>query len=324
MKKKTIDKILDMYKLSNKELDKIFNTIVSVLSEGRQPVNNPVAIIVGGQSGAGKTSLMAFTNKEFYNAVQIDNDTFRAFHPKADEIRKLYPEFYREATDQLGIGLTSRIVNYFMGDNPNGDKYDIIFHQTLKNNRIADDAMTKFHDSGYIVEVRAFAVSYFESKMSQIERCKAQYETMGFCRHVDPTAHIEAIKGIPFTLSYMEESGKYDILKIYMRSDNIAKPTLIYTNTNPETRNEIKKIYLHRWLAYPKILRNGCTSAKEAINKGRQLDTIRCVKTLSKRIVDAKSNGGYDIPGMAEHIDEIEQVFNEYLHHNIEPFVASF
>jgi hypothetical protein len=41
-------------------------------------------------------------------------------------------------------------------------------------------------------------------------------------------------------------------------------------------------------------------------------DTVRCSATLRKRIEEIKNNGGNKIPGIKEHIDEIEYKFNEF------------
>lgn len=315
---KRLEKAYKEFKLSQKEIDAITNIIIQFLKTDKTPSSDPIAIIVGGQSGAGKTALMAHAGIEFSNSIFIDNDLLRSFHPQAHLIRSKYPEYYTELTDQLGIDITSKIVDYFMGNNENGDRYDIIFHQTLKNNRIVDDAMTKFHNAGYTVIVRALAVSYFESKISQLERCMAQYNSVGFCRHVDPETHCDAIKGIPYTVSYMEETGKYDLIQIYVRTSDISKPKLIYSKANPQSRNNLKHTFKQRSLEVPENLVYDFNSAKTAIKRSRQIDSYHCVKTLQGRIDNIINLGGYDVPGMAVHIDEIQKELNNFIEkHNL-------
>lgn len=310
----TEEEVLKKYQLTNKQVAKVFNTVIEVMSADKVPSSNPLAIIVGGQSGAGKTALINYTalmssKRDF---VVIDNDYFRAFHPHAAEIKALYPQYYTQATDQIGLGITSDVISHFMGNNEGNIKYDLIFHQTLKNTRIADDAMAKLRDCGYTVGVRAFAVPYLESKMSQIERCKAQYEGMGFCRHVRKVDHDAAVSGLPQTIGYIEDYGKADFVEIFKRSDDIANPTCVYAKINPATEHQTLQALSNCERVSHGNFTNGFEDAMDAVVKTRESEAIICAKTLGNRIEDAKSNGGYEIPGMAEHIDEITSVFNEF------------
>ncbi len=315
MTEEEIQSIMNYYRLTDEQVAQVTNSVIQCLAYQKKPAEKPLAIIVGGQSGSGKTALINYTStmspeRDF---ITIDNDFFRAFHPKADEIKQFYPELYTHATDQIGLGITSDIISYFMGNNPDNIKYDLIFHQTLKNNRIADDAMTKLKDAGYTVIARAFAVPYFESKISQIERCKAQYQAMNFCRHVRKVDHDAAMAGIPGTVDYIETNKKCDLIEIFKRGEKINEPKVVYAKFNEDTKEETLKAL------------QGCTtvsfedntkrfsSAKEAMIETRKQETIKCAKTLRERIDAIKADGGYEIPGMAEHIDELEEEFKKFL-----------
>ena len=121
--------IIQKYALTSKQIDEITLAILNTLTYNKLPSTNPLAIVVGGQPGAGKTALINYTSKMSSERkfITVDNDFFRCFHPKADEIKELYPNYFTLATDQLGMGITSNVINYLV-DN----KYDLIFHQTLK------------------------------------------------------------------------------------------------------------------------------------------------------------------------------------------------
>lgn len=324
--KEQINKIVSKYTLNQKEYDNVLRTVIEVMSADKVPSDNPLAIIVGGQSGAGKTALINFTtristNREF---VIIDNDFFRAFHPHAADIKKFHPGLYTHITDQIGLGFTSDVVSFFMGndvtlssgdviENNNHVKYDLIFHQTLKSTRIADDAMAKLRDCGYKVGVRAFAVPYFESKMSQMERCKAQYMKMGFCRHVRPEDHFAALLGIPDTVNYIEQNNKADFIEIFKRSYDIKTPSLVYAKFNEKTKEETLKTLEDCESASHEDKTSGFSCAKEAIIKTWEQEAKRCSQSLQCRIDELKSDGGEDIPGMKEHIVELEESYKEYL-----------
>ena len=323
--KEQINDIVNKYTLNQQEYEKVLRTVVEVMSSDKIPSNRPLAIVVGGQSGAGKTALINYTTnistrREF---VIIDNDFFRAFHPQAADIKKLYPGLYTHITDQIGLGFTPHVVSYFMGndikfpsgnviENENHVKYDLIFHQTLKSIRIADDAMAKLRDSGYTVGVRAFAVPYFESKMSQMERCKAQYMKMGFCRHVRPEDHYAALNGIPNTIEYIESNGKADFVEIFKRSGDIRYPQLVYAKFNESTEEETLKTLEDCENAPHKNETNGFNSAKEAIVKTWEQEAKICSQSLGDRIGELKRDGGEEIPGIKEHIEELEKSLQEY------------
>ena len=49
------EEILKKYKLTDKEHDEYYDTIKRIYVGGKMPQKNPVAIIVGGQTGAGKS-----------------------------------------------------------------------------------------------------------------------------------------------------------------------------------------------------------------------------------------------------------------------------
>lgn len=323
--KEEVEAIIKKYTLNEKEYNRILKTVIQVMSSDKVVSDRPLAIIVGGQQGSGKTALINYTStisskREF---VIIDNDFFRAFHPNAAEIKKYYPGLYTVITDQIGMGFTPHVISYFMGNDvqlTNGDvikndkhtKYDLILHQTLKNNRIADDAMAKLRDLGYTVGVRAFAVPYFESKMSQMERCKEQFEKMGFCRHIPPEGHFDSLRGLPKTVDYIEKNNKSNFIEIFTRSDDIRHPRLVYATFNPETRDETLKTLSDCEKVSHDDQPFGFENAHDAVIKTWAQEAKRCAKTLPSRIEALKAEGGEDVPGLSEHIKELEENFEIY------------
>ncbi|MCQ2381879.1 MAG: zeta toxin family protein [Clostridia bacterium] len=307
MKNEILDtkKIQELYALSEKQVQDITNNIISVMAEDLLPSEQPLVVVVGGQSGSGKTSLIHYTerlssDREF---IEIDNDYFRSFHPRIEEIRNNHPDYYVTATDQLGLGITSKIIDYFRDH-----KYNIILHQTLKNNRVVDDAITKFINAGYVVGVRAFAVPYLESKMSQIERCEGQLEKIHFCRHVNKVDHDAAIEGLPKTVEYIEQSGKYDFLEIYRRTEDANHPGLVYSKLNPNTETKTLQVLDGCTYVSKETLTFGFNSARDAVEKTRASEAIKCAKTLDKRIQVAEQSK-YNNEVMQMHIDELKEQF---------------
>ena len=300
--------IKELYYLSNEQIEQITKEIIRVMASDILPSKQPLVIVVGGQSGSGKTSLIHYTEqisskREF---IEIDNDYFRSFHPKAEEIKDQYPDYYVTATDQLGLGVTAQVIDYFREH-----RYNIILHQTLKNNRVVDDAMTKFIEAGYTVGVRAFAVPYFESKMSQIERCEGQLEELHFCRHVAKVDHDAAIEGLPRTVEYIEQSGKYDFLEIYKRTENPNQPGLVYAKFNPKNEKKTLEALTDCTNMSKETQTYGFANAREAVEKTRESEAVKCAKTLGARIRAAELSP-YNNPVMQKHIDELKAEFENF------------
>lgn len=314
------DLIIEKYKLTPEQVEQIKHTIIESLIYDKTPSENPLAIVVGGQSGAGKTALINYTQRisSQRSFITIDNDYFRGFHPQANIIRELHPDYFRQATDQLGMGITSDVVNFCINNN-----YDIIFHQTLRNNRVADDAITKFRESGYTVGVSAFAVPYFQSKLSQIQRCISQIDKLGYCRYVQADSHVSAYLHMPETIDYIQNNGLYDFIQIYKRSDNIAQPTNVYTSFNPQSLDKTLNTIKNCEHLPQQDETYGFYNAKDAIIRTRIQETKVMSKTLENDINEVESNAPNE--EIKIHINELKNAFLLYKsNENIEDALQTF
>jgi len=284
---KMCKEVVSKYLLPTNLVEELKGNIIDILSQGKSPSNHPLAIVVGGQQGSGKTALINYTNNILSNnnLVTIDNDFFRSFHPNASEIISKYPQFYTQATDQLGMEITSDILSFFMANH-----YNLIIHQTLKNNRIADDAMTKLKDSGYTVGVRALAVHRFESEMSMIERCQGQLQSLDFCRFIGKEGHDIAYSGLPGTIEYIQQTGKSDFIEIFKRSEDISRPTLVYSHFNLDTKPQTIETLSSCQNVSHEDFANGFESAREAVEVTRHEEGLKVAKELPNRLFNAEIN----------------------------------
>ena len=132
------EEILKKYKLTEQEHENYYKLIKQIWTDEKYPVDNPIAVIIGGQTGAGKSGIIAYSKKMFFddNVVVINSDEIKPFHPKSSEIARLYPQLYTKITDQESNTWTSKL---FEETRNNG--YNIIFEGTMKNNRVADEAI---------------------------------------------------------------------------------------------------------------------------------------------------------------------------------------
>lgn len=77
------------FELDQREHDVAYAAIEDYAFEGKTPSDSPRIIFLGGQPGCGKTKLLHAGLAEFeHNAVQINVDDLRRFHPHKVQIRE--------------------------------------------------------------------------------------------------------------------------------------------------------------------------------------------------------------------------------------------
>lgn len=274
------ERILCKYKLGEEEHNKLYEMIKRIWTDDKFPVDNPIAVVIGGQTGAGKSGIISYSRKMFDdgNVVVINSDEIKPFHPKSSEIAREYPDMYTSITDQESNTWTSRLFEETRNEN-----YNIIFEGTMKNNRVADDAIQDLRKKGYTVIVRGLAVCDLESRLSILERYEAQVAHKGWGRLVVTDHHNQTYKGMPDTINYIEETGKYDVLEIFRRGKTPDTPEIIYGKINNETINKTKKCLESKKFVTVDNRTYGYTSAKDAILKEREEDYDRVIPKCKER-----------------------------------------
>lgn len=275
------EEILRKYKLTDAEHEQYYQTIKRIYTGGKIPVENPIAVIIGGQTGAGKSGIIGYSTKMFMdeNVIIINSDEIKPFHPQSEEIARLYPDMYTIITDQESNTWTSRLFEELRRE-----RYNIIFEGTMKNNRIADESITELQDLGYTVVVRGIATCGLESRMSILERYEGQVRTKGWGRLVTPAHHNQTYTGMPNTIEYIEQTGKYDVLEILARGETPDEPITIYAMHNPSKEEKIKKDLKGKKAVSKYTRRFGYENAKSAVLGSREEENDRVVPTLQARI----------------------------------------
>lgn len=285
MDNKEVEEILKEYKLSEEEHDELYDMIKRIWTADKFPVKNPIAVIIGGQTGAGKSGIISYSQKMFEdgNVVVINSDEIKPFHPKSEEIAKNYPELYTKITDQESNTWTSELF-----EETREEGYNIIFEGTMKNNRVADDAIENLIKRGYTVVVRGLAVCDLESRLSILERYEAQVATKGWGRLVVTEHHNQTYNGMSNTISYIEDTGKYDILEIFKRGETPDMPELIYGKINEQSNEKIKKSVENKKFVSTIDKKYGYNSGKDAVLKYREEDYARVLPKCEERFKTIK------------------------------------
>ncbi|CAD0320128.1 zeta toxin family protein [Xanthomonas hortorum pv. cynarae] len=170
--------------------------------------DQPKAIILAGQPGAGKGGLVwGALNELNGDAVTIDPDELRLYHPRTDEFQRNNPyewsgRTHRDASswaDELRVAATA-------------EKKNLIFDTTLSDGKWASETLIKgLQEKGYEVEVRAVASPKLESEHGVDSRFTANTDRQGYGRHV-PEGARDAIYGkLPVSLDTIHANSNVPI-----------------------------------------------------------------------------------------------------------------
>lgn len=242
-----INKIKKEYKLNKEEYEEMYQNARKIIFGDSKTYENPTAIIIGGQTGAGKGGIDVFSKREFkeknLDSIVIDVDVYRMLHPKANEIITKYPTLYTEITGQETNPIAKALLTEAIEKG-----YNFIFEGTMKNTEVLETM--KNMPQNYTKIVRVIATSPKESLLTAFERNEEQINLIGYGRFTNVEVHNISCEGVEKTLKIIEESKVPDKIQIFTRGKDIVSPELVYDssresneyNTAYETLIEYRKI----------------------------------------------------------------------------------
>lgn len=224
-----LETVKKMYKLSEEEHLRIEQEIKKIMLFDKYPVQNPRAIIDIAPPASGKTGLNGYGKELFIdnNVVIINSDELKPFHPKVDEIAKLYPQYYTKVTDEESNTWTSSLFDEALSKG-----YNVIFEGTGKNARILQTIKSKMQN--YHVSVRGMAVNDLNCLISILERYEFQLIAKGWGRLVTLDHFYETYEAMPNTIDEIEKSGVVDKVEVFKRGDTPTQPVKIYDSRDLE------------------------------------------------------------------------------------------
>lgn len=236
--------IRDKYKLSPEEHQTIYKKIEDEVFNEMLTSNEPIAIIVGAQSGAGKGAVITYSKNELEaqgkQVIIITTDEYKPYHPKAIEMAKKYPTEYVSIVEQDAGAWTGKVLRKSIDEG-----YNFIFEGTLKNERILD-RIKEMKEKGFSVTVRVLAVPKLESLISLHERYQKQIDIIGWGRLVSTPHHNQAYSGVPSTVDAIEKSGLCTV-EVYTRGKQLNKPELVYSSKEPSAIYPTARIALEEY-----------------------------------------------------------------------------
>lgn len=236
------------FKLDKETHDNIYKMLEDKMFFGKESCNNPKAVVLGGQPGAGKSTLIDIAKEEFLdnNVVIINGDEFRRVHPESKKILKECEEEYAFYTDADVRVWTSDLFKKAIKD-----KYNIIFEGTMRTDTICN-TLKELKDNDFLVEIKVLSVNGIDSIISTMERYENQKSFEGHGRVTPSESHKNAYYGMLDTLEAIEKQKCFDNLEILTRDGDIvysndlingkiySKYDLGIRETMLKSRNELK------------------------------------------------------------------------------------
>ncbi|CEY19970.1 type II toxin-antitoxin system antitoxin PezA [Streptococcus pneumoniae] len=136
------------------------------LTRGKKSSKQPIAILLGGQSGAGKTTIHRIKQKEFQgNIVIIDGDSFRSQHPHYLELQQEYGKDSVEYTKDFARKMVESLVTELshLG-------YNLLIEGTLRTIDVPKKTAQLLKSRGYEVQLALIATKPKLSYLSTLIR----------------------------------------------------------------------------------------------------------------------------------------------------------
>lgn len=210
------------YKLTKDENRRFFEEHIKARLEAQtKAVDTPHFVLIGGQSGAGKSHLTSTVITDLKkNAVVLDADNFRPMHPSYKRMVKANPSgTFEAARDDVNAWLKQA------AEWARTNKRNVIMDGTLREKGHISNEIKAYKNDGYKIELNLIATHERFSHTSIFERYEGGIKSTGIGRYVDPAFHKAAYDAIPGTVKDIEDNKRVERIRVWNRNYQ-----LIYDN----------------------------------------------------------------------------------------------
>ena len=149
--------------------DQIVKTIWSWLTLGcaPKPKESPLGVVLGGQPGAGKSTLTQDIMASNRNIVIINGDEFRYWHPQYEKIKALFGKDSTAETADFAGYVTENILKRAINQ-----KFNLIIEGTFRTTETPINTLRRLKEAFYRTEVRIKCCPILKSWKNCLERYK--------------------------------------------------------------------------------------------------------------------------------------------------------
>lgn len=193
-----------------------YDRIKRTLTEGNYKSIFPLASLLGGQPGSGKSQLSNYVMSQNPNSIIIDGDYIRQFHPHLKDIEKAYGVDYPKITQPF----VNRAVEQLI-DELSKEQYNLIIEGTLRDINIPKETAHMLNQRNYIVELYVVATDKELSWQSTINRGDKMKEGGEIPRYVDKAHHDQIVERLPETVGILAMDDLFFNVTVMNRAQEI-------------------------------------------------------------------------------------------------------
>lgn len=207
--------VLDIEAYSSDDFDKALERTIDLLMFNKNISSAPHAVILGGQSGAGKTTIHRVKMVESKgDYIVIDGDTYRAQHPHFRALQEKYGVDSVEYTKMFAGKMVEAVIEKL-----SSLKYNLIIEGTLRSAAVPINTATLLKSKGYTVDFCLIAtkpeLSYLTTQLRYLEMLVVN----PLQARATPKEHHDGIvKSLISNSNELEQSGLFESIQVYKRN----------------------------------------------------------------------------------------------------------
>lgn len=255
-----------------------FNDIYQRLTSEVQLSNKPKAFILGGQPGAGKTTIQQIIIDKLPNTVIVNGDEYRKYHPHFYDIQNTYGKDSVLHTQSFA----NKVVEILI-DKLSDEKYNLIIEGTLRRAEVPINTCNMLKAKGYKTELSVMAVSAEVSWQGTLDRYNKMLEKGLTPRATPKESHDIVVENIAKNVGVIFKEKCFDNITLYNREKECLYDMKNTPDLNPSSIlhkvvNEKEKTIEQK---KPSILTKLETAKKEASQSAPKQSRL---KSLDKNI----------------------------------------
>lgn len=198
--------------------EKTFSRELSKALSWSIPMENPTAILLAGQPGAGKTQLSSYFFRQSKNtSILINGDDYRRYHPNYHAIFVQYPEELVSLTSKFSSAFTEKMIETLSEAHRN-----LIIEGTGRTTEVPLRTAKLLITKGYQVRMAVIAVRPELSLLSTLHRFCSMSEMGTVPRPTAVLAHNTVIQNLPHNLDILHQSNLFTEMQIIDRRERIV------------------------------------------------------------------------------------------------------
>ena len=213
------------YALSAEDNDRIFHEeIVPLFLAPATAQRDPVAVFLGGQTGAGKSrtsDLLHAALQERGTPVVVDLDQLKPFHPRYAELMRQDDSTAGAYTSIDGRAWMAKLMAHAAAA-----RVDVLMESAMRGPSEFLEPVQLYHEAGYRVGVAILAVPAAQSRLGVLDRYWTQVEQDGSGRVINTDIHDGSYRGVLDCADAIDRGATVDTVTV-IRRGNIV----VYQNT---------------------------------------------------------------------------------------------